>query len=70
MIDHGHNGSLFETQQEALEILLRLNDDPVLRKTIGRAARETMEAVYSSSRTEIVNYYLRGNVTKLTAELL
>ena len=60
IIDHGRNGFLFDTQQEALEILLRLKEDPALREAIGRAARETVEEFFSPARrSDIVEFYLR-----------
>jgi glycosyltransferase involved in cell wall biosynthesis len=59
-IDEGRNGFLFETQQEALEILLLLKEDPALCEKIGRAARRTAEELFSADvRSEIVNFYLR-----------
>lgn len=60
LIDHHRNGFLFETDQEALEIILHLKKDPVWRSTIGQAARETVEEMYSPMRRkEIIDYYLR-----------
>jgi glycosyltransferase involved in cell wall biosynthesis len=60
IIDHGRNGFLFDTQQEALEILLRLKDDRALRESIGKAARETVEEFFSPARrSDIVEFYLR-----------
>jgi glycosyltransferase involved in cell wall biosynthesis len=60
IIDHGRNGFLFDTQREALEILLRLKEDQALRKSIGKAARETVEEFFSSARrSDIVEFYLR-----------
>lgn len=59
-IDHGRNGFLFDTQQEAFEIMLRLKHDPELRKSVGRAARETAEKLFGPARrAEIVEFYLR-----------
>jgi glycosyltransferase involved in cell wall biosynthesis len=59
-IDEGRNGFLFETHQEALEILLRLKEDPALRERVGKAARRTAEELFSADvRSEIVNFYLR-----------
>ncbi|MBA3474626.1 MAG: glycosyltransferase family 4 protein [Rubrobacter sp.] len=59
IIDHGRNGFLFDTQQEALEILLRLEEDRALRESIGKAARETAEEMFSTARrSEIVEFYL------------
>jgi len=60
IIDHGHNGFLFKTQQEALEILLLLKEDPALRERVGREARRTAEELFSPARrSEIVDFYLR-----------
>jgi glycosyltransferase involved in cell wall biosynthesis len=58
-IDEGRNGFLFETQQEALEILLLLKEDPALRERVGKAARRTAEELFSADvRSEIVEFYL------------
>lgn len=60
IIDHGQNGFLFDTQQEALKILLRLKEDRALRESIGKAARETAEELFSPARrSELVEFYLR-----------
>jgi glycosyltransferase involved in cell wall biosynthesis len=59
VIDSGRNGFLFETEREALEILLRLKDDEPLRAAIGRAARETARNLYSPDhRREMADFYL------------
>ena len=59
-IDHGRNGFLFESQQEALGILLGLKEDPALREKIGKGARRTAEELFSDAvRSEIVEFYLR-----------
>src|SRR5918997_2156919 len=59
-IDDGRNGFLFDTQQEALEILLKLKEDPALREAVGRAARQTAEELFSDAvRSQIVEFYLR-----------
>jgi glycosyltransferase involved in cell wall biosynthesis len=59
-IDDGRNGFLFETQQEALQILLLLKEDPALRGRVGKAARRTAEELFSAAvRSEIVEFYLR-----------
>jgi glycosyltransferase involved in cell wall biosynthesis len=60
IIEHGRNGFLFESQQEAFEILLMLKQDPALRERVGRAARRTAEELFSDAvRSEIVEFYLR-----------
>jgi glycosyltransferase involved in cell wall biosynthesis len=59
-IEHGRNGFLFESQREALEILLGLKEDPALRERVGREARRTAEELFSETvRSEIVEFYLR-----------
>ena len=59
-IDHGRNGFLFETQQEALEIVLRLKGDLALRERVGKEARRTAEELFSAARrSEIAEFYLR-----------
>jgi glycosyltransferase involved in cell wall biosynthesis len=59
-IDDGRNGFLFETQEEALELLLGLKEDPALRERVGKAARRTAEELFSDAvRSEIVEFYLR-----------
>jgi glycosyltransferase involved in cell wall biosynthesis len=59
-IDNGTNGFLFATQQEALEILLGLKEDPGLRERVGKEARRTAEELFSDAvRSEIVEFYLR-----------
>ena len=59
-IEDGRNGFLFDTQQEALEILLTLKEDPALRERIGKEARRTVEELFSDTvRSQIVEFYLR-----------
>jgi glycosyltransferase involved in cell wall biosynthesis len=59
-IEDGRNGFLFDTQQEALEIVLKLKEDPALRERVGKAARRTAEELFSDTvRSEIVEFYLR-----------
>ena len=58
-IYHGENGLLFETQEDALELLLRLKKDVGLRRSLGDAARKTVELLFSSeAREQVVQYYL------------
>ena len=59
-IEDGRNGFLFDTQQEALEIVLTLKEDPALRERVGKAARRSAEELFSDMvRSEIVEFYLR-----------
>jgi glycosyltransferase involved in cell wall biosynthesis len=60
IIEHGRNGFLFDTHQEALGILLSLKEDRALRESVGKAARQTAEELFSAAvRSEIVEFYLR-----------
>jgi glycosyltransferase involved in cell wall biosynthesis len=59
LIDHGQNGFLFDTDEEAFQIITMLKNDAELRKTIGRASRVSMESRYSpEARKRVVQYYL------------
>ncbi len=59
-IEDGHNGFLFDTQQEALKIVLTLKEDPQLRERVGKAARRTAEELFSDAvRSQIIEFYLR-----------
>src|SRR5215211_92264 len=59
-IDDGRNGFLFDTQQEALEIVLKLKEDLALRERVGKEARRSAEELFSDAvRSEIVEFYLR-----------
>jgi len=47
-IVHGVNGFLFDTNEQAINLILRIRDDPSMRERIGRAARQTVEELYRS----------------------
>jgi glycosyltransferase involved in cell wall biosynthesis len=51
-VRHEENGFLFDTEEEAMALILRLKDEPDLRRRIGLAARKSIEEVYSSSASE------------------
>jgi glycosyltransferase involved in cell wall biosynthesis len=60
IIEHGRNGFLFETEEEAYDILFKLKSDPELRKSIGEAGRQTVERLFTAeARSSIANYYLK-----------
>jgi glycosyltransferase involved in cell wall biosynthesis len=48
-IEHGVDGFLFETQDEAMSILETLKKDPDLRRRVGLAARRKVEMVFSKA---------------------
>jgi len=45
-IAHGVNGFLFDTSEQAVDLIRQLSADPALRERIGRAARKTVEDLY------------------------
>jgi glycosyltransferase involved in cell wall biosynthesis len=60
LIDHGQNGFLFDTDEEAFQIITMLKNDEELRKTIGRASRVSMEYRNSpEARKRVVEYITR-----------
>ena len=48
-IVHGINGFLVDSSEQAIALLLQLRDDPALRARVGRAARRTVEQLYSGA---------------------
>jgi glycosyltransferase involved in cell wall biosynthesis len=60
LIQNGENGFLFNSEAEALDILLRLRDDPELRYRVGQAARASVVALYERELPKILDYYLPG----------
>lgn len=59
-ITNGKDGFLFESEQEALNLLLSLKQDRSLCKSIGLAARETVEKIYSiDEQNKMLNFYLK-----------
>lgn len=58
-LDHGRNGFLFDTPEEAAALILRLRADPALRRQVGAEARATVEHLFSPSGLEqVVEFYL------------
>jgi len=63
IIEHGENGYLFDTTEEALALLLMLSAQPALRERIGHAARNTVEALYSRTAVDArLEFYARTAV--------
>ncbi|MES2830939.1 MAG: glycosyltransferase family 4 protein [Pseudomonadota bacterium] len=59
-IRHGENGFLFDTTEEACAILQLLAQDAILRKSVGRDARATVEAMHAPEiMQERAAFYLR-----------
>jgi glycosyltransferase involved in cell wall biosynthesis len=54
------DGFLFDTDAEAVEILLTLKADPALRKRVGQAARKKLdESLAPAVRDEFLRFYTR-----------
>jgi glycosyltransferase involved in cell wall biosynthesis len=61
LIEHGRNGFLFGSDDEALAIVARLRAEPALRASIGAAGRRTIEALFSpEALARISDFYLSG----------
>lgn len=57
-IEHGTDGLLFDTREQAAAMLLALKDDPDLRAALGQAARRKMETTYSAEEMRaLVAFY-------------
>lgn len=50
-VRHGDNGYLVSTEDEWMEALLRLVDDPALRRRLGEEGRRTVRERYASTRS-------------------
>lgn len=60
LIQDGENGFLFEDNEAALEMVLRIKDDASLRAGMGHKARESMVRYYSpESQSEMIDFYVR-----------
>jgi glycosyltransferase involved in cell wall biosynthesis len=58
LIEHGKDGFLAETEEEALECLDRLAASPELRKSVGQAARRKVLATLDRQNADILDFYL------------
>jgi glycosyltransferase involved in cell wall biosynthesis len=56
----GENGFLFDSTDQALDILRRLKGDPALRQRVGAAARASMEDMFSAREQEETRRYYVG----------
>jgi glycosyltransferase involved in cell wall biosynthesis len=60
VIEHGYNGFLFDSEDEAFNIIMRLKNDEALRAAIGAAARDSAVQIMSKdAKTAIRDFYLR-----------
>jgi hypothetical protein len=59
MIEHGRNGLVFSTVEEASSMIRDLAADPALRHRLGTAARSSVETLLGPAALErLVSYYL------------
>ena len=59
VIEHGRNGLLFRTTDEAVEQVRRVAADPALRERLGAAARASAESLLGEAATaRLVAFYL------------
>ena len=58
LIQHGINGFLVNSESEAHACIRQLANDPTLRETVGRAARETLIETMARQRLEVKRFYL------------
>jgi glycosyltransferase involved in cell wall biosynthesis len=61
LIEHGRDGFLVETEEEALACLDRLADSPALRQSVGQAARRKVLAVLEKQEKHILDFYLKAD---------
>lgn len=60
-IRDGENGFLFDTQEEAYDLLIELRNDPGQRQRLGQAARASLESLAGKqARQDLMNRYLGG----------
>jgi len=58
-LTHGENAFLFDTDDEAFDIIMRLKADPELRVRVGDSARRRVEQIYSQHQEEeLRRFYL------------
>ena len=58
LIEHGKDGFLVETEEEALECLDRLAASPELRQSVGQSARRKVLATLDRQQAHILDFYL------------
>jgi glycosyltransferase involved in cell wall biosynthesis len=63
LLEHGRNGFIVETEEEALACIGQLADDPDLRRAIGGAARATIVTLMEVQIGAVLNFYLHNDKT-------
>ena len=69
LVEHGRNGFIVETEEEALACIGQLADEPGLRRTIGRAARATIVKLMEAQTGAVLDFYLHNDKTGLGVAL-
>lgn len=59
-IRSGENGFLFDTQEEAFDLLIALRDDPEMRLRIGQAARQTAVDLFGKAARDVRRRWYLG----------
>ena len=60
IISHGVNGFVVDSEAQAMATIDMLAADPILRRTIGQAARDTLAATLRAQRSALLSFYLPG----------
>jgi glycosyltransferase involved in cell wall biosynthesis len=61
LIEHGRNGFIVASEDEALACIRQLAGDPRLRHAVGEAARATLVALMDAQARATIDFYLRGS---------
>lgn len=62
LIDHGRNGFVVDTEDEALACITRLAGDPDLRRALGAAARASIVELMAEQRRTLLDFYLNDKM--------
>lgn len=63
LIEHGKDGFLVETEEEALDCLDRLAASPELRQSVGQAARRKVMATLDRQNARMLDFYLGAELS-------
>lgn len=63
LIEHGKDGFLVETEEEALDCLDKLAASPELRQSVGQAARRKVMATLDSQNARMLDFYLGAELS-------
>jgi hypothetical protein len=66
LVEHGLDGFLVQSDDEALECLDRLAASPELRATVGQAARRKVVETLDRQQPRLLDFYLEKDLAKLS----